>query len=307
MLKKEIYYDSRDQVSKIHAVYWIPEGKPRAVIQLVHGMAEYIERYEPFAEFLTGHGFLVTGNDHLGHGKSKGSNPYGYFCKRDAATVLVRDVHRLKKMTQEEYPGLSYFMIGHSMGSMILRNYLCRYGTGIQGAVIMSTGIPKKSQLFMGAILAHVLELFQGTKRESRILNRISFGSYCDKIENPSGPNAWISTSEETVAAYEKDKQCGFLFTINGFFALKALNMPLYQKEYLEKMPKSLPVMIVYGTEDPVGNYGVAPEKLYRSFQEIGMQNVFIKKYEGMRHELLNEKEPEQVMQDILYWIDKIN
>ena len=120
----------------------MPEGRePLCVVQIIHGMAEYVERYEEFARFLTDQGCVVTGNDHLGHGKSVGEEKcYGYFCEQDPATVLVRDVHRLKKITQKEYPSLPYVIIGHSMGSFILRNYLTMYGSGITGAVIMGTG-----------------------------------------------------------------------------------------------------------------------------------------------------------------------
>lgn len=140
MKKEEIFFLSRDGKTKIHAVKWIPEGKPVCILQIVHGMAEYIERYERLALVLTRQGILVTGEDHLGHGKSVGENGiYGYFCAHDPATVVVRDVHRLKKMVQEQYPGVPYLLLGHSMGSFILRNYLSRYGSGIDGAIVMGT------------------------------------------------------------------------------------------------------------------------------------------------------------------------
>ena len=128
MKNEEFYFDSRDNISKIHAVRWTPEsGNVVAIVQIVHGMAEYVERYEEFAQFLTERNIVVTGEDHLGHGKSVPEGGIqGYFCEQDPATVVVRDVHRLKKMTQELYPGVPYFILGHSMGSFILRNYMCR-------------------------------------------------------------------------------------------------------------------------------------------------------------------------------------
>ena len=141
MIKEEFYFDSRDGESRIHAVRYTPDdGNVKGIVQVVHGMAEYVERYENLAEFLTARGILVTGEDHLGHGKSVAEGgTYGYFCEQDPATVVVRDVHRLKKITEESYPEVPYVILGHSMGSFITRNYLCRYGKGVDGAVIVGT------------------------------------------------------------------------------------------------------------------------------------------------------------------------
>ena len=131
MIKEEFYFDSRDGESCIHAVRYTPDdGNVKGIVQVVHGMAEYVERYENLAEFLTARGILVTGEDHLGHGKSVAEGgTYGYFCEQDPATVVVRDVHRLKKITEESYPEVPYVILGHSMGSFITRNYLCRLHT----------------------------------------------------------------------------------------------------------------------------------------------------------------------------------
>ena len=145
MVKKEEFtFDSRDGATKIHAVRWVPEGKVVCILQIIHGMAEYVERYEQLAQYLGEKGILVTGDDHLGHGKSVGEEgAYGYFCEQDPATVVVRDVHRLKKITQEEYPGIPYVILGHSMGSFILRNYLFRYGNS--GRDYMRNRLPAES------------------------------------------------------------------------------------------------------------------------------------------------------------------
>lgn len=163
MKKEEIFFLSRDGKTKIHAVKWIPEGKPICILQIVHGMAEYIERYERLASVLTRQGILVTGEDHLGHGKSVGENGiYGYFCAHDPATVVVRDVHRLKKIVQEQYPGVPYLLLGHSMGSFILRNYLSRYGSGIDGAIVMGTGMQPKAVLNAAKAVTKLQKAFLG-------------------------------------------------------------------------------------------------------------------------------------------------
>lgn len=303
MKKEEFYFDSRDNESKIHAVKWIPDEKPVCILQIVHGMAEYVERYEEFAEFLVQHNILVVGEDHLGHGGSIGNNPKGYFCRRDPATVVVRDVHRLKKLTQEEYPGIPYFIMGHSMGSLITRNYISRYGSGINGAIISATAMtPKALLIFSGAIM-RILAFFQGTKHPSKFLDKLGFGSYLKQIDNPVSSFDWISKDEKEVEKYNASPLCGFLFTINGFFTLRELNLRLYAKDCLTNIPDALPISFVYGSEDPVGEYGAAVKRVYDSYLARGMKKVSIKCYEGDRHELLNETDRETVMNDIYGWL----
>lgn len=302
MRKEEFYFDSRDNTSKIHAVKWIPDEPPVFIVQIVHGMAEYVERFEEFATFLAERNILVVGEDHLGHGKSVGNNPKGYFCKRDAATVIVRDVHRLKKVIEQEYPTLPYFIFGHSMGSLITRNYLFKYGNGIDGAIISSTGMTSKSLLILTGVLMKVLAFFQGTKHESKLLDKLAFGSYCDRIENPVSKHDWLSKDPQVVKKYDENSLCGFIFTINGFFTLKVLSMNLYNENNLNKMPKELPVLFINGTEDPVGNYGKSVKEVYESFIKLGMKDVTMKAYNGDRHELLNEIDKETVMGDIYEW-----
>ena len=305
MKKEEFYFDSRDNESKIHAVKWIPDNDPVCVVQIIHGMAEYIERYEDFVYYLVERDILVVGEDHLGHGKSVGNNPKGYFCRRDAATVVVRDVHRLKKMIQEMYKGLPYFIFGHSMGSMIARNYICKYGSGIDGVIISATAMPKKSLMILSGILANVLRTFQGPKHVSRLLNQIAFGSYCKRIANHVSVNDWLSNDTQQVKKYDEDPLCGFIFTINGFSVIKDLTIRLFNKSNLEKVPKELPVLFMYGTEDPVGDYGKAVESVYQSFLKMGITDVSIKSYENDRHELLNETDRDVVKSDVYQWINK--
>lgn len=303
--REELYFDSRDNENKIHGIRWTPEGnKPVCILQIIHGMAEYVERYDEFAEAMAEKGILVVGEDHLGHGKSVGENGvYGYFCERDAATVVVRDSHRLKKMTQEKYPGVPYVILGHSMGSFILRNYLCRYGTGIQAAVIVGTGMQPKPLLMMGRAVAAVQNVLCGSKHPSGLLNALSFGSYNKRIANNRTVMDWLTKEEEIVDAYIEDPLCGFTFTVNGFRTLFELVNGLYKKENLEKMPKELPVLFVAGAEDPVGDYGKGAERARQSFEDAGMKNVQMKLYENDRHEVLNESDRKEVYKDIYEWI----
>ena len=305
MVKKEEFtFDSRDGRSKIHAIRWIPEGKVVCIVQVIHGMAEYIGRYGPLAQYLGEKGVLVTGDDHLGHGKSVGNDgTYGYFCEQDPATVVVRDVHRLKKMTQEEYPGVPYVILGHSMGSFILRNYLFRYGTGIQGAIICGTGSQPWGLVKLCKLIAACQGVFLGQKHKAKLIDRLAFGSYNKKIPQARTPFDWLCTDEKVVDSYLKDDLCGFTFTVNGFRTLFALLDRLNNRENLRAMPSKLPVHFIAGEEDPVGSYGEGVRKAYNDSAAAGMEHISIKLYPRGRHELLNEKNKYEVYEELYPWI----
>lgn len=303
--KEEFEFDSRDGKTRLHAVRWIPEGKVICILQIVHGMAEYVERYEEFARYMAKKGVLVTGEDHLGHGKSvPQGGVYGYFCKQDPATVVVRDVHRLKKMTQEEYPGVPYVILGHSMGSFIFRNYLSRYGTGIQGAIICGTGSMPAPVILSAKAVAKIQKLFVGEKHISKLLDSLAFGSYNKRIKQHETAFDWLAGNKPVVEAYMKDPLCGFVFTVNGFETLFELINRAQKPENMRKIPKELPVFFIAGEEDPVGDYGAGVERVYKSYkEELGIKNVKIKLYAGDRHEILNESDKEQIYEDIYPWL----
>lgn len=308
MVKEEFYYDSRDGVSKLHAVRYTPDNDEdiRCVVQIVHGMSEYVERYEEFAQYLTSKGIVVTGEDHMGHGKSVGKDgKLGYFCEQDPATVLVRDVHRLKKATQTIYPDVPYVIVGHSMGSFIARNYMFRYGTGITGAVIMSTGMPDKKLMTIARAVAALQKAFLGSRHVSETINKMVFGKYNAEIINPRTDFDWLSRDAERVDKYIEDHLCGFTFTVNGFATLFELVMRLYREDNLERIPKNLPVLLIAGTADPVGDYGRGVRKTYEMLDSVGLEKLQMKLYEEGRHELLNETIRSVVAQDIYQWIDE--
>lgn len=307
MKKEEFYFDSRDNDTKLHAVRWMPDSENVAgIVQIVHGMAEYVERYEELAAYLTDRNFVVTGEDHLGHGKSvPEGGQQGYFCEQDPATVVVRDVHRLKKMTQELYPGVPYFILGHSMGSFITRNYICRYGTGIDGALILGTGMQSAGLLLASKTVAAIEGAFRGQRHVSRMMDKAAFGAYNRRIAEKRTDYDWLSRDEERVDAYIADPDCGFVFTVNGFKTLFALISRAKKPENLRKIPAELPIFMASGAEDPVGNYGKGVERAYRSLQGVGVRDLTLKLYPEDRHELMNEPDREQVMADIAEWLTK--
>lgn len=306
MIKKEdLYFNSRDREHKLHAIRWVPEAeKPVCILQIVHGMTEYIDRYDEFARYMAERGILVVGDDHLGHGKSvRAGEPYGYFCKHDAPTVLVRDEHRLKKLMQKKYADVPYIILGHSMGSFITRNYLLRYGKGIDGVIIMGTGMPPKPVLLTGIALSTIQGLIYGGDHVCKFIDKISFGSYNKRIDMTKEPGNWLSKNEENLMKYAGDPMCSFTFTANGFQTMFRLIYNLHDREKLKKMPPELPVIFLSGEDDPVGDYGKAVKQVYQSFREIGMENVQIKLYPKDRHEILNELDREDVYGDIYRWI----
>lgn len=305
--REEFTFESRDEKgTKIHAMKWKPDtDKPVCVVQIVHGMAEYIERYDEFARYLADHDIVVVGEDHLGHGKTatEEHGTLGYFCEQDPATVLVRDVHRLKKLTQEQYLGVPYIIIGHSMGSFIVRNYLIRYGKGIDGAVILGTGENPPAMVRTAKLCTHLTGLFHKKYQPSVIMNALTFGNYLKKIPSPRTPMDWISSDPAVVDRYMEDKLCGFAFTTNGFSTLFELVGRSQDMEGLRQIPKKLPILIASGSDDPVGAYGTAPKKVYDTFLNLDMTKVQLKLYRNARHELLNEKVKKHVYKDLLNWI----
>ncbi|EET59150.1 hypothetical protein BRYFOR_08864 [Marvinbryantia formatexigens DSM 14469] len=306
MKKEHFTYHSSDNVTEIHAIRWIPEGKVRAVLQISHGMVEFIDRYDEFAAYLAERGILVTGNDHLGHGDSVRSEEYyGYFADKDGNKTLLRDIHRLRRLTQKRYPDAPYFLLGHSMGSFLVRQYLCIHGEGLAGAVIMGTGWQPRIATQFGMVLTTAMAKVLGWNYRSFLVDAMAFGGYNRKFGKLSG-KAWLSRNEENVNTYMKEKLCNFRFTLNGYYNLFYSIYTLSFENFLDGMPRSLPVLFVSGDDDPVGQFGRGVRKVYKQFLRMGMTNVKCRLYPQDRHEILNETDREDVYGDIYYWMTEI-
>lgn len=306
VIKKEFTFLSRNGRDRCHAYSWAPKDQNiRAVFQIVHGMQEYVPRYESFAAFLANEGFLVVGEDHLGHGLTAAADKdLGYFTEGDASTVLVRDVHRLKKMTQEEHPGVPYFIMGHSMGSFILRKYLAMYGKGIDGAILMGPGAQPAIAASMGIFFTNILRLFHGDRYQSRFITGLAFGSYLKRIPDHKTSSDWLTRDEEIIKSYRADKYCTFKFSLNAYRTLfKTINY-VSKTGNLTKISKDIPILITAGMEDPVGDYGKGPAKICEQYRRLGIKDVQLKLYDDCRHEILNEFNKEEVYNDILNWVN---
>lgn len=299
-MKQEFYYLSQDEVTQIHAVTWVPEGDVRAVLQISHGMVEHIERYHEFAEFMAEHGVCVVGHDHLGHGKSVvDSDKLGYFGEPEGNAYVISDIHKLRLQMTEKYPDAPYFMLGHSMGSFLLRQYSGLYGKGLAGAIIMGTGEQPNLILAAGKMVCKVIAAVKGWNYRSKFVNSLAVGAYEKKMGS-----AWLSRNPENVKRYGEDPLCGFIFTVNAYFHMFSGMEKMNQQEKEERTIKSLPMLFVAGKEDPVGNYGKGVETVYSRYKAAGYQDVEIKLYEEDRHEILNEVDREVVFKDILAWLE---
>ena len=300
-MKKEFYFPSKDGIMQIHALEWIPEGAPKAVLQIVHGMVEHIERYDAFASYLAANGIYVTGHSHLGHGKSMISKEkMGYFATPNGNECVLGDIHSLKKLTQEKCKNVPYFIMGHSMGSFLTRQYLGVYGEGLSGAIIMGTGEQPDMILAGGKLVCKIIAAFKGWEHRSDFVNSLVIGSF----EKEMG-KGWISRNEENVKNYAKDPLSGFVFTLNAFYHMFDGMSKMNRQEKRGSIPKELPMFFVAGSEDPVGAHGKGVETVYGRYLDKGAKNVSIKLYEDDRHEILNELDKDVIYADILSWMEK--
>lgn len=304
MKRNEFYFRSCDGITKIHAVEWIPEGDITAVMQICHGMTEHIMRYAEFAEYLTDRGFYVTGHDHLGHGKSvQDEDFYGYFHETKGNAYVVGDIHKLRWRTKKLHPDVPYFMLGHSMGSFLLRQYLMGHSEGLSGAIIMGTGYHGKAELTLGRALCRGMAAARGWKYRSKLINAIGFGGFNRRFSPCETDKDWLTTDTEKRDAYIQDPYCSFIFTVNGYYHMFGGMKYLEKRKNIEKICKSLPILFVSGQDDPVGGFGKGVRRVYDSYVRAGIADVGLRLYEGDRHEILNEKDRSRVYEDCYMWM----
>lgn len=307
-MKNEFFYPSKDGVTQIHAIEWQPETEVKAIVQLCHGMVEHIDRYHDFAEFLAQNGYYVVGHDHLGHGKSVVSDEkLGYFHEKNGNAYVIADIHQLRVRTEKKYPNVPYFLMGHSMGSFLVRQYLGMYGSGLKGAIIMGTGDQPNIILEAGKLVCKVIAMCKGWEYRSKLVDGMAAGGYNKAFQNETDGSNWLSRNPENVKKYKDDPLSGYMFTVNAYYHMFSGMAKMNKQESEGKLPKSLPVLLVSGAEDPVGNYGKSVEKVYQRYKECGIQDVEMKLYENDRHEILNEVDRDIVFQDILKWLENRN
>ena len=302
MEKREFFFRSCDGVTKIHAMEWIPDGEVRAVLQICHGMTEHIRRYDDFASYLAERGFCVAGHDHLGHGQSvQGEEYYGYFHETKGNACVIGDIHKLRYWIKKQYREVPYFMLGHSMGSFLLRQYLTCESAGLAGAVIMGTGYHSVPEVMAGQALCRAIAVFKGWKYRSRLVNAAGFGGFNRRFMPCETEMDWLTADKRKRDEYIEDPHCGFIFTVNGYYHMKCLQ----KRKNIDKIRKDLPLLLISGEDDPVGAFGKGVRKVHKEYAKAGIADTELRLYEGKRHELLNEKGRMQVYADCLQWMER--
>ncbi len=299
-------FPSSNGVNTIRCRQWLPEGTVQAVVQLVHGVAEYIDRYDEFARFLAEHGMAAVGDDHLGHGQSiRDDSELGWFNEDNGWEHLVRDEKTLHDMLAERFPGVPMVLFGHSMGSFIARTYLGMYPEDFTACVLSGTGRQPSVVCRAGIFLAGREIKKHGSKYRSALLQKIAFGGYLKRVEDPIGANDWICRDEAVIREYDADPLCGFTATAGLMRDMMRGLLLIGQSGHMAKMDKTKPILFIAGEEDPVGSYGKGVRQVAAAFQKAGMQDVTVKLYPGARHEVLNELDRQATWDDALAWMEE--
>lgn len=294
---------STDSKNNLNVIIWETEKEPIGVLQIVHGMAEYIDRYDNFAKYMTEHGFNVIGHDHLGHGHSvSDERDYGFFAEENGDKIIIEDMHSVTQYAREKWEELPNFILGHSMGSFCLRQYLTKYSNDVFGAVIMGTGWIPSAAALLGKTIATNTCKSKGSHTVNPLLIKLTLEPY-NKPFAPARTNCdWLSRDEKQVDLYVNDKLCGFDFTAGAYKDFFTILEKIAKNRQLIGMRKSLPILITSGSVDPVGGKK-ACEKLNAQYKRCGIDDVTLKLWENDRHEILNELDKSDVYRYICNWL----
>ncbi|WP_223593125.1 alpha/beta hydrolase [Neobacillus bataviensis] len=300
-------YQTEDGV-EIFATKWAAENeiRPKAIVQIAHGMAEHIERYDAFAKELISQDLVVFGNDHRGHGETaKLNNSSCYFADTQGFEKVMQDMHMLTIIAEKEYPGVPVILFGHSMGSFLSRRNIQLFGNKLAGVILSGTGGDPGIMRKIGQLIASREMKKKGARTPSPLLNNLTFGSYNKSFKPNRTEFDWLSREEREVDKYIDDPMCGGIFTA-GFFndlleGIAIINKP----QNLAMIPVNLPILLISGSKDPVGSNSKGVIKTYEAYKKVGIKEVNYKLYENARHELLNETNKEEVKADVIRWINE--
>ena len=301
---EDFTFESSTGKNTIHALKCLPADKPRAIVQIAHGIAEHIDRYRDFMAFLADNGYLAVGNDHLGHGKTiQDPKDQGFFAESNGWDYVVADMNRLHDIIAAQYPDVPYVFFGHSMGSFLTRTYLIKHPDKYDAAIISGTGHQAKPMVIGGYMMASLAVRKEGPRAVGYKLNDIAFGSYNKGFENPRTIYDWLSRDPAVVDKYAADPLCGFVATVSLFRDMMGGVKFITNQKNINTMNKDKPIYFMSGDSDPVGENGKGVNKAYQAFCKAGLKDVMIRLYPGGRHEMLNETNKADVYQDILNWL----
>ena len=302
---KEFYFKGKENLD-IHVYKWSHEEiEPKAVIQIAHGMSETAIRYEEFAKNLTEQGYIVYINDHRGHGKTaKVIDNVGYLAKKDGFTCLVKDMNTLTNIIKEEHEDLPVFLFGHSMGSFASQRYIMEYGENLDGLVLSGSNGKHGIKLKAAELIASMEIKKHGRRYRSKKLDSLIFGGHNRNFKPAKTEFDWLSRDEKEVQKYIDDPFCGVLFTCGFFYDFIKGLQEIEDKDNLKKIPKNLPIYIISGDKDPVGENGKGVHRLRDRYDNLGVKDLSCKLYKDGRHEMLNEINKEAVINDVISWLE---
>ncbi|WP_195254296.1 alpha/beta fold hydrolase [Merdimmobilis hominis] len=301
----EISFASSNGRSLVKGWVYAPmEGDCKGIVQISHGMCEYIGRYDPFLRFLAQHGYVACGNDHIGHGHSSPDEDHlGYMGGMEGDRWIVEDLHRFNRIVRKTHPGLPCVMLGHSMGSFAARVYAAQYGHTLAGLILSGTG-GKNPAAPLGEKLARALSRRAGERERTPVLTRLIFQDYNRAFEPRRTDSDWLTRDNDLVDRYIDDPFCTFTFTNSAYAALLRLHHQANSRKTFQRTPKELPVYLFSGDKDPVGGNGEGVAQVFRRYNEAGLWDVELKLYPDGRHEMLNELNRQEVYKDVLGWLD---
>ena len=302
-IHRDITFPSSDGKNTIHAELFIPsDNNIRGVVQISHGMTDYIGRYKGMAESLTGAGFVLAGNDHLGHGDSVATpDDYGFFASKNGYTHVIDDVKKMNDLLRKEFPGKPVVLLGHSMGSFIARLYAVKYGESLDGLIIHGTAGPNP-MLAPGRLIVKLLRAIKGERYRSKFVCSLADGGYNKGFDPAEGDGAWLTRDPKMVADRIGNPKNDFIFTLAGYEDLFAMLAGCNSKKWFTSFPKELRTLVVSGESDPVGDFGKGVRCVYDNLKKNGAK-VELKLYPEARHELFNETNREEVFADLTEWL----
>lgn len=304
-MEKSTFSFQAEDGANIHVYKWMPEGTVRCVVQIAHGMVEHAARYEHFAQALTSVGYAVYANDHRGHGKTANSQEnLGHFADENGWESVVNDLHNITTKIKEKNPNLPIILLGHSMGSFLSKSYIQKYGHELAGVILSGTNSDQGLLSDVGILIAKCEERIRGKQAKSKLLNKLSFGSFNKRFKPNRTEFDWLSRDEGVVDRYIDDQYCGGIVSAGFFHDMLSGIKQADRQENLKKVPRDLPIFMIAGENDPVGNYTKLVKSAVRNYKKVGIQDLQYKFYPGARHEILNETNKEEVYRDVIEWIE---
>ena len=303
-IHKEIYFPSSDGKNKIHAEMFIPsDNNIKGIVQLAHGMMDYVGRYGLLAEALTSAGYVLAGNDHLGHGDSVATPAdFGFFASKNGYEYVIDDVKKMNDLLRKEFPGVPVVLFGHSMGSFISRLYAAKYEDSIDSLIIHGTAGPNPA-VGAGKLVVKLLRAIKGERHRSKFVCSLADGGYNKGFDPSEGDGAWLTREGSLVAGRPTDPKTNFIFTLAGYEDLFTMLGECNSADWFRQFPKGLRTLVISGEADPVGGFGKGVRYVYDNLKASGA-DATLKLYPDARHELFNETNREEVFVDLIKWLE---